>query len=73
VSSNEVAAAISRANDSINDGSLPGIVHAALRGDLALSPPAQRQEILARVSGLKTRADAARYLDDVRRKLPHVV
>jgi len=66
-------APVSRPNDSINDGNLPGIVHAALRSDLAVPPPAQRQNILARVSALKTREDAAQYLEDVGRKLRHVV
>jgi phospholipase C len=48
---------------------LPGVIHAALRTDLAISPPEQRAQILARVSALKTRADAHQYLDEVRQKL----
>ena len=57
-----------RPADSINDGNLPGVIHAALRKDLAISPPEQRSKILAQVGSLKTRADAHRYLEQVRQK-----
>ena len=40
-----------------------------LRKDLALSPPGQRAQILAQFAGLKTRADARKYLDHVRAKI----
>jgi phospholipase C len=58
----------SRPADPINEGNLPGVTHAALRGDLTVSPPEQRAQILAHVSSLKTRADAHRYLQQVRQR-----
>jgi phospholipase C len=60
---------ISRPEEPINEGNLPGILHAALRGDLELSPPERRQAILARFAALRTRADAMQYLDEVRQKV----
>jgi phospholipase C len=62
------ATAPSRPNDSINDGSLPVIVHAAMRQDLELSPAADRDGIIAKVASLKTRAEAAKYLVGVAAK-----
>jgi phospholipase C len=64
-----VAPPPSRPADSVNDGNLPGVIQAALRSDLALSPPEQRAQILAHVSSLKTRADAHKYLQQVRQKI----
>jgi phospholipase C len=59
----------SRPLDGVNDGNLPGVLHAALRSDLALSPPEQRPQILAHVSSLKNRAEASRYLHKVKQKI----
>jgi phospholipase C len=64
-----VAPPPARPSDSVNEGNLPGVIHAALRSDLALSPPEQRAQILAHVSSLTTRADAHRYLQEVREKV----
>jgi phospholipase C len=61
-------ATASRPQDSVNDGSLPVIIQAAMRQDLELSPPDQRNAIIAKVAGLKTRSDAAAYLADVSAK-----
>jgi phospholipase C len=58
-----------RPSDPVNEGNLPGVIQAALRSDLALSPPEQRAQILAHVSSLKTRADADQYLRQVRQKV----
>ena len=58
-----------RPADPVNEGNLPGVIQAALRSDLALSPSEQRAQILAHVSSLKTRADAHQYLQQVRQKV----
>ena len=55
----------SRPRDSVNDGSLPVIVQAAMRQDMELSNPGDRSQIIARVASLKTRADAAAYFAEV--------
>jgi len=41
-----------RPDDTVNDGNVPGILHAAMRRDLALAPD-QRRDIIARVSANK--------------------
>jgi phospholipase C len=63
------AAPPSRPMEPVNDGNLPGVLHAALRSDLAVSPPEQRLQILAHVSSIKTRAEASHYLEQVRQKV----
>lgn len=62
------ATTTSRPNHSINDGSLPVILHAAMRQDLELSPAADRDRIIARLASLKTRAEAAKYMAEVAMK-----
>jgi phospholipase C len=52
----------SRPRDSVNDGSLPIVIQAAMRQDMELSKLEDRSYIIARVASLKTRADAAAYL-----------
>ena len=59
---------VSRPQDSVNSGNLPGMLHSALRRDLFLSAPAQRDEIIAQFALITTRAQAAQYLDRVRQK-----
>ena len=54
---------------SIDQGNLPGFLHAALRSDLALSRPEQRPAILAQFQTIKTREQAKAYLDQVRVKV----
>jgi phospholipase C len=61
-------AAPSRPSDSVNDGSLPVIIQAAMRLDIELSPPEQRDAIIAKVAALKSRSDAAAYLAGVSAK-----
>jgi phospholipase C len=48
-----------------NEGNLPGFLHVALRYDIALSPPEQRDQIIARVAGITTRGEARQYLEEV--------
>ena len=57
-----------RPQDSVDDGNLPIVLQAAMHQDLEISPPAERNNIIARVAGLKTRADAANYLNEVAAK-----
>lgn len=57
------------ATDSVNQGNLPGFLHAALRSDLDLSPPEVRNAILARFATIKTRAQAQQYMEEVRGKV----
>jgi phospholipase C len=64
----EAPVAVSRPNDPINDGTLPAIVHAALRQELQMTPD-RKYEIFARVAALQTRADAMKYLAEVQGKL----
>jgi phospholipase C len=59
---------IARPNDSVNDGSLPIVIQSAMHQDMELSPASERENIIARVAGLKTRADAANYLSEVAAK-----
>jgi phospholipase C len=59
---------VSRPDDSVNDGNLPVILQAAMRQDIELSPPGERDNIIARVAALKTRSDAATYLASVAAK-----
>ena len=60
---------VSRPQDPVNDGNVPGVVHAALRADLAVSPAAEKPLIMARVGSLATRAEARQYINQVRQKL----
>lgn len=58
----------SRPDDPVNEGNLPVVIGAAMRQDLELSPPAERDKIMAKVAALKTRSDAAAYLAEVSAK-----
>jgi phospholipase C len=58
----------SRPHESVNDGSLPVVIQAAMRQDIELSPPEERDRIIAKVAALKTRSDAAAYLAGVSAK-----
>lgn len=55
--------------DSVNQGNLPAVVHAAMRQEMAVSPPETHGAIVARVANLKTRADAAQYMAEVQQKV----
>jgi phospholipase C len=58
-----------RPEDSINEGNLAGIMHSVLREDLAVSPPDQRETIIARFETLRTREDAWEYRNEVKEKI----
>lgn len=62
------ATVASRPDATVDEGTLPGIVHSALRQDLEMSP-GQRQDILVRVRSIKTREQARQYLAEVQKKL----
>ena len=57
-----------RPNDSVNDGNLPVVIQAAMRQDIELSKPEERDTIIAKVAALKTRSEAAAYLAGVSAK-----
>lgn len=52
----------------VNNGNVPGFLHSALSGDLALSSPAERHAILARFKKIKTMKDAQNYMTEVKQK-----
>ncbi len=56
-----------RPHDPVNEGNLPVVINAAMRQDIEMSPE-DRETIIARVAGLKTRAEAIAYLDSVAAK-----
>ncbi len=60
---------VTRPLDSADEGNLPGFLYVALKSDLAVSAPEQRPAIIARVKAIRTRADAARYLNEVQPKI----
>ncbi len=58
-----------RFEDTVNDGTLPGVIHSALRQDLEISAPEAREPILARARSIHTRGEAMNYLGEVRQKI----
>jgi phospholipase C len=62
------AATVTRPADNADEGTLPAVLHSALRQDLQISPE-KKGEILARVGAIKTRAQAMDYLREVQRKV----
>jgi phospholipase C len=66
------AVSVSRPDDSADKGTLPGIIQAALRQDLEVSPSQQHPAIIARVRLIKTRSEAIQYLNEVRSKVAPV-
>jgi phospholipase C len=61
-------APVSRPQDSLNEGNIPGFLFSGLRSDVMLSAPDRRSAIISRFRALKTRADAQNYLDEVQQK-----
>jgi len=57
-----------RPDATVDQGTLPVILHSALRQDLEMSPK-QRTAILHRVRSIKTREQARQYLAEVQKKL----
>ena len=60
--------AASRPDGTVDQGTLPVILHAALRQDLEMSP-GERAQVLKRVESIKTREQARKYLAEVQKKL----
>ncbi|WP_211339708.1 alkaline phosphatase family protein [Mucilaginibacter gracilis] len=52
-----------------NKGSLPGILHAALKTDLAISPPEDHPAIQTEFAAIQTQDDAAKYMGKVKGKM----
>jgi len=63
------ATPVARAEAPVNEGNLPGFLHSALRQDIQISGPEQRQAIIARVQSIKTRGEAMEYLREVQQKV----
>ena len=57
-----------RPDATVNQGTLPVILHSAMRQDLEISPE-QRTAILERVRSIKTREQARQYLAEVQKKI----
>ena len=57
-----------RPDATVNEGTLPAVIHSALRQDLEMSPD-RRAEILKRVRSIKTREHARQYLAEVQKKV----
>jgi phospholipase C len=56
-------------NGTVDAGSLPVLVHVAMRHDIATSPASDRHAILARVQAIQTRQQAADYIAEVRTRV----
>jgi phospholipase C len=68
IASTAAAPALTRGDDSVNGGMLPTLLHSAMRQDIQMSP-ARKNDVLARVAAVSTRAEALEYLTDVQRRL----
>ncbi len=55
--------------ESVDNGNLPLFLHVAMRHELAISHPDQKQAILGRVQAIKTRAQAAQYIGEITSRL----
>jgi phospholipase C len=53
----------------VDAGSLPVLLHVAMRHDMATSPASDRHAILARVQSIQTRQQAADYIEQVRTRV----
>ena len=56
-----------RPHESVNDGNLPVIIQAAMHQEIELSP-SDRNDIVAKVAGFKTRLDGVNYIREVEAK-----
>ena len=64
---------VSRPEDSINEGNLPGFLLVAMRSDMALSSSSEeRRAIISRVRTIRTRAQASEYMEEVGEKVQAV-
>jgi len=62
-------AGVARPDDPVTPGNLAGILHSALRHELAAAAPAQRKRILKQFGAIQTRADAEQFLEQVQSKM----
>jgi phospholipase C len=60
---------VTRPNDPVDEGNLPGFLFIALRSDLALSSPQEHPAIMARFNAIQTRADGSQYVAGVQAKV----
>jgi len=56
-------------DESVDNGNLPLFLHIAMRHELAISHPRQKQAILRRVQAVKTRAQAAQYISEIKGRI----
>lgn len=56
---------VTRPDDSINEGNMPGFLFVALRSELAVSEPEQRALTIARFNSIRTREGGAQYMSEV--------
>jgi phospholipase C len=63
------ATAVPDMSGSVDAGTLPLMVHVAMRHDIATSPASDRHAILTRVQAIQTRQQAADYIAGVRTKV----
>jgi phospholipase C len=66
------APAVPDMNGTVDAGSLPLLLHVAMRHDISTSPTADRHAILARVQAIQTRQQAADYIAEVRNRVQAV-
>jgi phospholipase C len=52
-------------HEPLDQGNGPAVLYSAMQFQIEMSPPDQKDAIVARVAGLKTVGDAAAYLDEV--------
>lgn len=69
ISSAVVPQPVSRPDDSVDEGNLPGFLYVAMRSHVALTTPAEHPAIRARVAQIRTRREAAQYLSEVDAKV----
>ena len=60
-------------DESVNKGSLPGFLHAALNSDLQTSQDEERPAILENFKNIKTQRDAKRYMRHVQNKIDNAL
>jgi phospholipase C len=60
---------VTRPDDSIDEGNMPGFMFVVLRSDLAVSAPGDRPAIIGRFNTIRTRSDASQYMEEVRVKV----
>lgn len=55
--------------ESVDNGNLPLFLHVAMRHELAISHAGQKQAILRRAQAVKTRAQAAQYISEIKGRI----